>query len=105
MSNFPDRIDIHVHATDQELRRVTQLLERILTQGRELLMASAELKAVLARVDTATDNIAADIRRLKDKIGTGMTDDEVAEVQGLAEAVASKLEGIAADPDNPDPSA
>jgi hypothetical protein len=66
-------------------------------------MASAELKAALAKIDTATDNIAADIQRLKDKVGTGMSDAEVAEVQDLATAIAAKLEGIAADPDNPDP--
>lgn len=68
-------------------------------------MASAELKAALKKIDTATDNIAADIQRLKDKIVPGMTEAEVAEVQVLADAVVAKLEGIAADPDNPDPAA
>lgn len=66
-------------------------------------MAAADVKAVLKRIDTATDNIAADIKRLKDVIKPGMTDQEVADVQEEAERIAGKLEGIAADPDNPDP--
>ena len=68
-------------------------------------MASAELKAALKKIDQATDNIAADIVRLKDKIVPGMTEADVAEVQALADALVTKLEGLAADPDNPDPAA
>ena len=80
-------------------------LRRILAQGESLLMASAELKAALKKIDTATDNIAADIVRLKARIGTGMSDAEVADVQAEADRLATKLEGIAADPENPDPAA
>lgn len=68
-------------------------------------MASAELKAALKKIDTATDNIAADLVRLKERIGTGMTDAEVADVQAEADRLATKLEGIAADPENPDAAA
>jgi len=86
--------------------RLTVILKSIhelKQQGAKILMASAELKAALAKIDTATDNIAADIQRLKAKIGTGMSDADVAEVQAKADAIVTKLEGIAADPDNPDP--
>jgi ribosome-associated translation inhibitor RaiA len=85
------------------LARVT--LADLYRQGRRILMASAELKAALKKIDLATDNIAADITRLKERIQPGMTEAEVAEVQALAEALVAKLEGIAADPDNPDPAA
>ena len=64
-------------------------------------MASAELKAALAKIDTATDNIAADIQRIKASIVPGMTDAEVAEVQALLDAQVAKLEGLAAE--NPEP--
>jgi hypothetical protein len=95
---------------DALIRRVTDRLDDILTslralgaQGKQALMASAEIKAALAKIDTATDNIAADIKRLKALIVPGMTTAEVAEVQAEADRIAAKLEGIAADPDNPDP--
>jgi hypothetical protein len=89
----------------RDARQLVALITAIHHQGERLLMASAELKAALKKIDTATDNIAADIQRLKDKIVPGMTEAEVAEVQVLADAVVAKLEGIAADPDNPDPAA
>jgi len=55
-----------------------------------------ELKDILSRVDTATNNIADDIRRLSAQIGTGLTDAQVADLQALMEASAVKLEGVAA---------
>jgi hypothetical protein len=83
--------------------RLVTKINRILRLCEVQHMASAEIKAALAKIDTATDNIAADIVRLKEKIGTGMTDAEVAEVQAGLDKTVTKLEGIAADPDNPEP--
>lgn len=61
-----------------------------------------DLKAILSRIDTATDNIAADIRALAAKIGTGLTDAEVSELQTDMEAAAVKLDATAAEtPDEP----
>lgn len=62
----------------------------------DLLMASAEMKAALAKIDAATNNIAADIAKLKDAIKPGMTQAEVDEIQGLLDATVTKLEGVAA---------
>jgi SMC interacting uncharacterized protein involved in chromosome segregation len=64
---------------------------------KEFLMAKTDMLAALAKIDTATNNIAADIKALKDKIGTGMSDADVAEVQGILDSTATKLEAIAAD--------
>jgi SMC interacting uncharacterized protein involved in chromosome segregation len=64
---------------------------------KEFLMAKTDMLAALAKIDAATNNIAADIKALKDKIGTGMSDADVAEVQGILDSTATKLEAIAAD--------
>ena len=64
------------------------------------MAAVDDLKAILARIDTATTNIAQDITDIKAKIGTSMTDAEVAEVQAGLEAAASKLEAL--DAENPE---
>ena len=78
-------------------------LDQLLAQGAALLMANAETKAIMTRIDTATTGIASRITALIAKIGTGMTQAEVDEVnQGLG-AEATRLEGIAVDPDNPLP--
>lgn len=94
---------LHVYLHQEASPSVSDRLDLILTRLEHLDMATVELKAALAKIDTATDNIAADIVRLKAKIGTGMSDADVAEVQAEADKLVKKLEGLAADPDNPDP--
>lgn len=64
------------------------------------MAAVDDLKAILARIDTATTNIAADLKAIKDKIGTGMSDADVAEVQAGLEAAAARLEAL--DAENPE---
>jgi|SRR6185436_2491299 len=96
--------DIHVHLHIDLGERATAKLDAIFAQNERLLMAAADVKAALAKIDAATNDIAADIKGLKAKIGTGMTDAEVAEVQAEADRLATKLEGIAADTENPVPS-
>jgi uncharacterized coiled-coil DUF342 family protein len=88
---------------DRRLRSLQHGVHVVSVQLEVLLMASEELKAVLARIDAATNNIAEDIRRIKEQIGTGMTSAEVAEVQAEAEALAVKLEALAADTEDPIP--
>lgn len=71
-------------------------------QGMQIMATLADLQAQLARIDAATDNIAADIRNLSAKIGTGLSDADVATLQAGLEAAAVKLEGVAAvTPDQP----
>lgn len=86
-----DRLDLDVHS-------LITIVRRLDVRTKELLMSNAESLALLKRMDVATTNIAADIRRLKDK-----TDDP--EVKAGLEAQASRLEAMAADPENPDPEA
>ena len=69
-------------------------------QGVRIMAAVDDLKAILARIDTATTNIAADLTAIKAKIGTGMSDADVAEVTAGLEAAAARLEAL--DAENPD---
>lgn len=68
-------------------------------------MAKTELLALAAEIAGITDNIAADIVRLKALIVPGMTEPDVAEVQAAFQGVADRLKAVANDPDNPDPEA
>jgi hypothetical protein len=97
-----DRLDVHVffHFT---AGGADQRLDDILAQGRQILMATTETKAAMGRIDTATNNISTRISALIAKIGTGMTQAEVDEVNAGLSAEADKLEGLAKDPDNPVP--
>jgi len=68
-------------------------------------MALADMNATLAKIDTATNDIAADITALKALIVPGMPQSDVDAVQAKLDAAAARLEGIAADTTNPVPPA
>ncbi len=68
--------------------------------GYTIMAAVDDLKAILVRIDTATNDIAADLKAIKAKIGTGMSDADVAEVTAGLEAAAQKLESL--DAENPE---
>jgi len=68
-------------------------------------MALADMTATLAKIDAATDNIAADIKGLKALIVPGMSQADVDTVQTKLDATAARLEGIAADTADPVPGA
>jgi len=59
-----------------------------------------DLLAILARIDTATTNIAQDITDIKGQIGTGMSDADVQKVQDALTAAADKLDAL--DAQNPE---
>jgi chromosome segregation ATPase len=93
------RIDIH-HFEPRS--SVSRTLEQILTQLEALMARATDLDAKLDRINTATNNIAEDIRNLKGQIGTGMTQAEVDAVNDRLETTATALEAIAvATPDVP----
>lgn len=94
--------------SDEPTESVDALLENILThlraleaQGKQVKMASDQIAAGIARIMAALANIAADIRRLKDAVQPGMTDEQVAAAQALIDSTADRAEAMAAE--NPDP--
>jgi len=76
-------------------------IDQILAQGAQILMANVETKAAMDRIDAATTAISDRITTLIAKIGTGMSQAEVDEVNKGLSAEADKLEGMARDPDAP----
>ena len=94
MRFWPFTID---RITTQLLQDIHADLHVLKAQGVRLLMAAADLKAAIARLETAAANIAEDIKRLKLQVVPGMTEAEVAEVQTLIDAAVAKIEGLAAE--------
>jgi len=62
-----------------------------------------KLTDALARLNTETDEMASYVRGLQDTISTSMTQEDVDSVHAGLEAVATRLDGIAKDPENPAP--
>lgn len=63
------------------------------------MAVSAQIQAFSDRVNAATNEIAADLKALRDKIAAGaqLTPEDAAVLDGLA----TKLEAMGVDPENP----
>jgi len=100
------RLDVHVYAESssvgEKLDRILSLLGVLQTQQQEHHMAvSAQIQAFSERVNLATNELAADLQALRDKIaaGTALTPEDVAVLDGIA----TQLEAMGKDPENPIP--
>ena len=81
-------------------------LDMLKNQGRQIqtiMTTLQEFKDLLARVDVATTNIAADLVRLADQIAKGgLTSEEETEISEALKLAAEKLEAVAAvNPESP----
>lgn len=74
-----------------------------LTPHEDVTVSPNPLTDVMGRIDAATNAVAAEVVRLRDQIGTGMTQEQVDAVKTQMTTVAERLEGIAHDPNNPVP--
>jgi hypothetical protein len=117
--HLPERLELHVniHLHDEQAGGVTGMLEAIRTQlifqtglletiqrqGAHLMTMNADTKAVLTRIETATTDLGVRVRAIQDKVGTGMSEADVAAVNTELGAIAGNLEGMAKDPENPIP--
>jgi hypothetical protein len=86
-----EHIDMHLSLLRADLIRLRE-------QGAHM---NAETKAALARIETATTDLGTRVTALIAKIGTGMSDAEVLEVNSELGDIGARLEGMAKDPENP----
>lgn len=82
---------------------ILRALEHLQQQGNRLMTITAETTAVLQRLNDATNRVATVVNDIRAQIKTGMTTEEVASVDAQLADVASHMEAIAADPENPVP--
>jgi len=107
-----DRLDVHFYFHPNESSdRVTEKLDqihhavaRLATQEKaDTKMVSAQIQAFSDRVNSATNEIASDLKALRDKVAAGqpLSPEDVA----LLDSAASRLEVMGVDPENPVPPA
>ena len=89
-----------LHSTQGTMVRA---LTTIIAQGEAQMAVSQAVIDALAKLDKATNDIAAKLQTLADQIKVGMTQADVDSVVGSINTEADKLEGLAADPANPVP--
>ena len=103
------RVHLHLHLEPEASDRVTDRLDSILhavatlaAHTKESLMAvSAQIQTFSDRVNTATNEIAATLKTLRDKVAAGQT--LSAEDTAVLDAAATRLEAMGVDPENPVP--
>lgn len=86
--------DVHIHMDNPTgiQRQLTEILK-----GIRILMADVEdIQAKLAEANETTNEIAADLQELLDKINTGMSAEAVAAVKAGLSAHVEALKGVAA---------
>jgi hypothetical protein len=66
-------------------------------------MTNQATQDLVARLNTATNNLATVVTNLRAQVKTDMTQDEVNALDGQLESLATQLEGIGQDPNNPIP--
>jgi len=96
---------IHVHVVDDKaLQPVQERLDllltkinRVLTQGDKLMALSQSEVALLARLNDATNAVAVKLQALAD------ANQDDAELNAALTALADRLTGLGADPQNPVP--
>lgn len=87
-----------VRGTSAQLHFLNQKVNRIMA-------LAEEIRALLAKIDAATNAVAERIAQLKAQIKNSLTDAEVADIQSQLTAAEARLRAVAADPDNPVPPA
>lgn len=95
--------DLTVRGYDARLQAIEGALKILVTQGASLMAATQDVKDAMARIDSATNAIAARISDLISKLGTGMSQADLDAVTASLQAEAAKLESLGADPENPAP--
>ncbi len=84
------------HLVINHLERIEQKLEQIMSVAKDI-------KALVAAIDKATNDIAARIALLLQKVGNSMSDVEVTDVKAGLQAEIDRLTVLGQDPADPVP--
>lgn len=90
----------HRRRVEALLHDVHGRLVELTEQGRQIVTNNERIAAALERIDTATNNVAADIKNIKDELAAKGVDPALLE---RLDTAATTLEGIAASTEDPVP--
>ena len=83
------KFDINVNVYFHDDEKIMETLDKILRKQDKLMAASADVLAYAQRINTVTDNIAADIERIL------ASQELTPEAKEAMDAVVARLEGVA----------
>jgi len=95
--------EFHIH-NHVDLDKVLKELKRITLKLNTMAATIEQFEAALQRIDTATTGIAEQIRDLQDQItDAGLSAEQETNVLGRLDTIASSLENMGKDVNNPTP--
>jgi predicted nucleic acid-binding Zn-ribbon protein len=104
------RIDHYHHvvssaAADAKLDEVLTRLIALQAQGERLMSKATDIQQLVTDINTATNEVASDLQRLRDQIAGGLSADEATTVVTQLDALKNRLTVLGQDPENPVPPA
>jgi chromosome segregation ATPase len=97
-------MELHIHVHNHADTEVIQLLKELKTQNKKIMASLEQFESALSRIDTATTNIANQLRDLKDQIANqGLPADVENTVLSRLETAATQLEQVGQSVENPVP--
>ena len=87
----------------QGFARIDLQLQRLYAQGQTLMSKATDIGAVVAALNTATNEIAADLARLRAQAAGGLTPEEADAFQAELSALETRLTAMGVDPEDPVP--
>jgi hypothetical protein len=97
-------IDVNFNVIGQNESEVLELLNKIIKQNTKMAATVEQFESALDRIDTATTNIANQLRALKDQIANqGLPAELETRVLTRLETSANQLEAVGQSVENPVP--
>lgn len=94
-------INIHISGDYAELEKK---LNKIISFNKHIMATLEAFETALSRIDTATTNIAEQLRELKEQVtNAGLSAEVEAQVLSRLETAATQLEAVGASVENPVP--
>lgn len=101
------QIDVHHHihsaVADAKLDEIITRLKAIQAQGVSIMSKATDIQQLVTEIDTATNEVASDLQRLRDQIAGGLTAAEAEGVVTQLDALKNRLTVLGQDPENPVP--
>jgi cell division septum initiation protein DivIVA len=97
-------VDVNINVRGQNESEVLELLNKIIKQNNKMAATIEQFESALNRIDTATTNIAQQLRDLKDQIANqGLPAELETQVLTRLETSATQLEAVGTSVENPVP--
>lgn len=105
MNDIRIRIDHYVHnaAADPRVDDILTRLKALQAQGVSIMSKATDIQQLVTDINTATNEVASDLERLRNQIAGGLSASEADAVVAELDTLKNRLTVLGQDPENPVP--